>query len=116
MPNSAKLNFIEQQELIRTSNPACELQYTALMFQPRLVGGFVLAALIFQSWVLFLTLSAVLWWNVSVPALNPFNAVYNRFVAGPKGTSATHAGPGTKALCTRNGSHIHAVHRPFSFL
>jgi hypothetical protein len=85
MSNSAKLNFIEQQGFTSLSAPACELQYTALMFQPRLLGGFVLVALIFQSWVLFLTLSAILWWNVSVPVLNPFDAVYNKFIAGPKG-------------------------------
>jgi hypothetical protein len=96
MPNSAKLNFIEQQGLIRTSGPDSELQYTALMFQPRLVGGFVLAALIFQSWVLFLILSIVLWWNVSVPALNPFDAVYNRFIAGPKGLQPLTPAPGPR--------------------
>ena len=96
MPNSAKLNFIEQQELIRTSNPACELQYTALMFQSSLIGAFVVAALIFQFWVLFLTLSAVLWWNVPVPALNPFNAVYNRFIAGPKGLQPLMPAPGPR--------------------
>ena len=96
MPNSAKLNFIEQQGLIRTSGPGSELQYTALMFQPRLVGGFVLAALISQSWVLFLILSIVLWWNVSVPALNPFDAVYNRFIASPKGLQPLTPAPGPR--------------------
>lgn len=96
MPNSAKLNFIEQQGLVRTSGPACELQYTALMFQPRLIGAFVVSALIFQSWVLFLALSAVLWWNVSVPALNPFDAVYNRFIAGPKGLQPLTSAPGPR--------------------
>ena len=96
MSNSAKLNFIEQQGFISSSGPGCELQFSALMFQPRLLGGFVLVALIFQSWVLFLTLSAILWWNVSVPALNPFDAVYNSFIAGPKGLQSLTPAPGPR--------------------
>jgi Domain of unknown function (DUF4395) len=85
MPHSAKLNFIEQQGFKNPTGPACEVRYAALMFQPRLLGIFVLAGLIFQSGYLFLILSAVLWWNVFVPALNPFDAVYNSFMAVPKG-------------------------------
>ena len=96
MSNSAKFNFIEQQGFISSSGPACEMQYTALMFQPRLIGGFVILALIFQSWVLFLTLSAILWWNVFVPTLNPFDAVYNTFVAGPKGLQLLTPAPGPR--------------------
>jgi len=84
MSNSAKINFIEQQGFINSSGATCELQFSALMFQPRLIGGFVLVALIFQSWLLFSTLSVILWWNVFLPALNPFDAVYNSFIAGPK--------------------------------
>ena len=96
MSNSAKFNFIEQQGFISSSGPACEMQYAALMFQPRLIGGFVILALIFQSWVLFLTLSAILWWNVFVPTLNPFDAVYNTFVAGPKGLQLLTPAPGPR--------------------
>jgi hypothetical protein len=55
------------------------------MFQPRLVGGLVVFGIVFQSSVLFLILSAVLWWNVLLPPLNPFDALYNRLIAGPKG-------------------------------
>ena len=96
MSNSAKINFIEQQGFIRSRGPACELQYSALMFQPRLLGSFVLVALIFQSWVLFLMLSAILWWNVTIPALNPFDAVYNKFIAGPKGLQQLTPAPGPR--------------------
>jgi hypothetical protein len=96
MSNSAKFNFIEQQGFISSSGPACEMQYAALMFQPRLIGGFVILALIFQSWVLFLTLSAILWWNVFVPTLNPFDAVYNTFIAGPKGLQLLTPAPGPR--------------------
>jgi hypothetical protein len=53
MSHSAKLNFIKQQGFISSCGPACEMQYTALMFQPRLIGGFVILSLIFQSWLFF---------------------------------------------------------------
>ena len=94
MSHSAKLNFVEQQGVKNPNGATCEVQYSALMFQPRLLGVFVLAALIFQSGVLFLILSAILWWNVFVPALNPFDAVYNRFIAGPKGIQPLTRDPG----------------------
>jgi hypothetical protein len=96
MSHSAKLNFVEQQGVKNPSGGSCEVQYTALMLQPRLLGVFVLAGLIFQSGVLFLILSAVLWWNVFVPALNPFDAVYNRFIAGPKGLQPLTPAPGPR--------------------
>jgi hypothetical protein len=38
-----------------------------------------------QAWSYFLTLSAILWWNVACPRLNPFDALYNQFVAKPRG-------------------------------
>lgn len=96
MLHSAKRNFVEQQGFKNPSTPTCEVQYTALMFQPRVLGVFVLAGLIFQSWVLFLILSAIIWWNVFVPALNPFDAVYNRFIAGPKGLQQLTPAPGPR--------------------
>jgi Domain of unknown function (DUF4395) len=96
MSQSAKLNFVEQQGFKNPGSPACEVQYTALMFQPRLLGVFVLAGLIFQSWVLFLILSAILWWNVFVPALNPFDAAYNRFIATPKALQRLTPAPGPR--------------------
>jgi len=85
MSHSAKINFVEQQGFRNSGGSACELQYSALMFQPKLIGILVIAGLIFQSWLLFLTLSVILWWNVIVPTLNPFDAIYNHLVASPKG-------------------------------
>jgi hypothetical protein len=55
------------------------------MFQPKVIGTLVVAALFLQSGSLFLCLSAVLWWNVLMPALNPFDTLYNILIAGPKG-------------------------------
>jgi hypothetical protein len=57
------------------------------MFQPRLIGAIVIFGLIFQSWPIFLALAALLWWNVIVPSRNPFDALYNKLVAAPKGLS-----------------------------
>jgi len=96
MSHSAKLNFVEQQGFRKSGGSACELQYSALMFQPRLLGGFVIAGLIFQSWLLFLMLSVILWWNVFVPTLNPFDAIYNNLVTGPKGLQRLTPAPGPR--------------------
>jgi hypothetical protein len=96
MSHSAKLNFVEQQGFKNSKGPACEVQYTALMFQPRLLGVFVLSGLVFQSWLIFLILSAILWWNVFVTALNPFDAIYNSFIAGPKGLQRLTPAPGPR--------------------
>jgi len=96
MSHSAKLNFVEQQGLKNSKGPGCEVQYTALMFQPRLLGVFVLSGLVFQSWLIFLILSAILWWNVFVTALNAFDAIYNSFIAGPKGLQRLTPAPGPR--------------------
>jgi hypothetical protein len=55
------------------------------MFQPRALGILVIMGLILQVWPLFLTLAAILWWNVLLPRLNPFDALYNRLIANPRG-------------------------------
>jgi hypothetical protein len=57
------------------------MRFAGLYFQPRIVFPLVLLAIVLQSAVLFLAISAVLWWNVLVPARNPFEAAYNRWVA-----------------------------------
>lgn len=82
---TAKLNFVRQQGFRDASPEACSYQYPALMWQPRAIGILVLAGLVFQAWPYFLALSAILWWNVVLPHLNPFDALYNRLVANPKG-------------------------------
>jgi len=85
MSGSAKLNFIRQQGLENIEEKECVTCFPALMFQPRLVGILVAVALLRQSGVLFLVLAVLLWWNVMLPALNPFDALYNLLVAGPRG-------------------------------
>ncbi len=80
---SSKLNFVRQQGFRNASSEGS--QYSALMWQPRAIGVLVLIGLVLQSWLYFLSLSALLWWNVVFPALNPFDAIYNQFVARRKG-------------------------------
>jgi hypothetical protein len=82
---TANLNFVRQQGLLNASPETCSYQYPALMWQPRAIGVLVLIGLILQAWPYFLILSAIHWWNAAFPSLNPFDALYNRLVAKPKG-------------------------------
>src|SRR4030095_8440344 len=54
-----------------------DVLYSALMFQPRIVGGILAIGVLFQSAWIFLALSAVLWWGTFVPTQNAFDAIYN---------------------------------------
>jgi hypothetical protein len=89
--SSSKRNFILQQGLEEPSADTCSRQYSALLFQPRVVGPTVLLGVILQSPVIFLFLSAVLWWSALFPDWNPFDAIYNRFFADKPG--AVRLGP-----------------------
>ena len=82
---TAEVNFVRQQGFGDATPEACAYQYPALMWQPRAIGFLVLIGLVLQAWPYFLALSAVLWWNVVLPRLNPFDALYNDLVAKPKG-------------------------------
>ena len=84
-PDSRR-NFILQQGLEPSAQEGCPVRFSALMFQPRLVGAFILLAVIFQSPAIFLVLSGILWWNVLIPRLNPFDLVYNRTLANRPGS------------------------------
>jgi uncharacterized protein DUF4395 len=67
--------------------------YTALMFQPRAIGGLVAIGVFSQSAGVFLALSAVLVWSTLVPTRNPFDAFYSRFVARPRGLPSFGVAP-----------------------
>jgi hypothetical protein len=82
---TAELNFVRQQGLRDATPAACAHQYSALMWQPRAIGILVLVGVVWQAWPWFLALWALLWWNAALPDLNPFDALYNRLVAKPKG-------------------------------
>ena len=78
-------NFMRQQGFPEEPKDACDLRFSGLYFQPRIVFALVLIAILLQSVPLFLALAGVLLWNVVVPRLNPFELVYNKFVAAPSG-------------------------------
>lgn len=78
-------NFMKQQGFPDEPLDACNMRFEGLYFQPRIVFPLVLVATLLQSAPLFLALSAVLWWNVTLPRLNPFEQAYNRWVARPRG-------------------------------
>jgi hypothetical protein len=82
---TAKLNFVRQQGFPDASPGACSYLYPALMWQPRVIGVLVLVGLILQAAPFYLALGALLWWNVILPAFNPFDVLYNRLFAKPKG-------------------------------
>ena len=86
-------NFILQQGLDAPAQEGCTVRFSALMFQPRLVGLFVLLAVILQSPTIFLILSGILWWNVLVPRLNLFDVVYNRTLANRSGAVRLEPAP-----------------------
>lgn len=83
--SEAKRNFILQQGLTEPATETCPIQYSALLFQPRLVGLWVVVAAIFQAPLLFFALAAALWWSALAPRLNLFDALYNRTLARSSG-------------------------------
>jgi hypothetical protein len=80
IPPDARRNFILQQGLVAPAQEGCPVRFSALMFQPRVVGTVLLVAVILQSPAIFLVLSGILWWNMLIPRLNPFDAIYNRII------------------------------------
>lgn len=78
-------NFMKQQGFSEEPETLCEMHFIGLYFQPRIAGSLVLVAIVLRSPIFLLVLSAVLWWNVLFPEWNPFEIVYNRVVAIPKG-------------------------------
>ena len=80
----SKLAFVRGQGFLDAEAPACTSQYGALMFQPRAIGILFMIGAALQRGEWFLALSAILWWNVLVPALNPFDALYNAWITGPR--------------------------------
>ena len=78
----SRVRFIRMQGI--TAPHVDEKLYSALMLQPRIIGVIVAAGIVSQSPSLFLVLSAVLLWSALVPTRNPFDAIYNQVVAGPR--------------------------------
>jgi hypothetical protein len=83
MENNPQLNFVMQQGFREATASGCGFQYSALMWQPRVVAVIVAAGLIWQFAPLFLGMSAILIWNVIFPQWNVFDALYNALAAAP---------------------------------
>ena len=73
--NAAKRNFILQLGFEEPAPEVVPLQYSALVFQPKVVLIGVVAGILFQSPAIFEALSALLWWSALFPKLNPFNEI-----------------------------------------
>ena len=75
--DAAKRNFILQQGF-DDPTPAIRLrQYSALVFQTKVVVIAVVAGILFQAPGVFVALGALLWWSALFPKLNPISALYN---------------------------------------
>jgi hypothetical protein len=81
MSEIAKRQFVRQQGFTEASPESCAGHYPALMFQPRVLAGLVVLAIVLQSAAMFLVLAGILWWNALLAARNPFDALYNRVIA-----------------------------------
>src|SRR5512135_2687122 len=78
-------NFMKQQGFVEEPDSVCDMHFSGLYFQPRIVGPLVVVAIFRQSAVFFFLLSAMLWWNVAFPKWNRFEMFYNRVIAAPRG-------------------------------
>jgi Domain of unknown function (DUF4395) len=87
---------MKQQGFPEEAALTCDMHFAGLYFQPRIVASLIVVGIIFQSPVLFLALSTVLWWNVVVSALNPFEIFYNRVIAAPRGKTLLPPAPGPR--------------------
>ncbi len=95
-------NFMKQQGFSEEPDVVCDMHFSGLYFQPRIVGSLVVAGIILQFFVplaataLYFFLSALLWWNVGMAKLNPFEVFYNRALAAPKGRARLGPAPGPR--------------------
>jgi hypothetical protein len=81
MAGLSQVSFVRGQGFPDAKPSGCALRYGALMFQPKMIGILVAAGIVLQRAEWFLLLAAILWWNVLVPARNPFDALYNPLIA-----------------------------------
>ena len=87
----SKIEFMQQQGF--TTEGCQDGLYSALMFQPRVVGVVVISSAVLQSPWLFLALSTVLWWSVLIPRHNVFDAFFKYVIANRMRLAAVPATP-----------------------
>jgi hypothetical protein len=104
MASRAVTNFMRAQGFASEPPDACDMHFEGLYFQPRIVFPAVIVAILLQltsipvSAGLHFAISAVLWWNTLLPARNPFELAYNRWVARPKGRLELISAPGPRRM------------------
>jgi hypothetical protein len=102
MPSQVVTNFMKQQGFVEEPPDACDMHFEGLYFQPRIVFPAVLVAILLQrvspsaSAGLHLVLAVLLAWNTLVPALNPFELAYNRWIARPRARLELAPAPGPR--------------------
>ena len=101
-------NFILQQGLEEPPAASCPLQYSALLFQPRLAGLVILVAVILKAPLIFLALAGVLWWNALFPRWGKIGV--NR-VSVYYGSDGAGAAAGGVSRQTQEGHPFALIHR-----
>jgi Domain of unknown function (DUF4395) len=91
-------NFMKQQGFSEEADSVCDMHFSGLYFQPRIVGSLVVIAILLQNPVFFFVLSTVLWWNVAFPKWNPFEMLYNRGIAAPRGKPVLSPAPAPRVF------------------
>ena len=84
-----KRNFIVQQGFAEPAAETYDRQYSAILFQPRLLGLAFVTASALPLPAMFFALGTILWWCMMAPRLNPFDALYNRTLAHSSGITLT---------------------------
>ena len=87
----SQIRFLRTLGIEGTQFPAT--LYSALMFQPRMVGFVLALGVLLQSAWLFVALAAALWCGTVFPSLNPFDAIYNHVVARRRGLPPLDVAP-----------------------
>jgi len=110
MASQVVRNFMKQQGFAEEASTTCDMHFAGLYFQPRIVGSLLVVAItlhiagyvlhstepVIYSMALFFAISAVLWWNVILPELNPFERFYNAALAAPHGKALLPPAPGPR--------------------
>lgn len=84
-PTELQRRFILQQGLPEPEPFTCSRQYSALLFQPRVIGVLVSVGALAGAVPVFAGLAAALFWSAALPRLSPFDATYNALFAARTG-------------------------------
>jgi hypothetical protein len=98
MISSSVRNFMRQQGFAEEADSVCDMHFSGLYFQPRIVASLLVIAILLQNPIFFFVLSAILWWNVAIPKWNPFELVYNLMIAAPRGKPTLSPAPAPRAF------------------